>query len=233
MEDDPGAYILSGEIQVSLVSPPTYPFYRIARDPFTPTPWEHAHRDDEPQPGTFGGRFDDPSKQWGTPDSERFRVFYCARERACAFVESLQAFRVDLDRQTKISESLEEFAKRVNMSVHEDSSDAPFDPAVWPSYLRHWIDVKRIADTRFHDDAVAFVDLEDERTLQALSSIPALKTIAERYGYSYITPKAVRDAHRELTQAIAYALYQVGDESGRSIGGIRYMSHFSEASRTA
>ncbi len=114
------------------------------------------------------------------------------------------------------------------MSVHEDSSDTPFDPTSWPSGLQHWIAVKRIAGTRFLDAAVAFIDLEAERTLEALNTIPILKTIAVRYGYNHITSTAVRDAHRELTQALAYALYQVVDERGRPVGGISYSSRFAE-----
>jgi hypothetical protein len=64
--------------------------YRVCRgfDVFAPPDWSWAHED-----GTFGNRFDDPGKYRGIPEEDRFRVVYCATQRAGAFGETIARFR--------------------------------------------------------------------------------------------------------------------------------------------
>lgn len=53
--------------------------YRVGRgfDAFAPPDWTYALED-----GTFGNRFDAPSAERDVPERERYRVVYCATERA-------------------------------------------------------------------------------------------------------------------------------------------------------
>jgi len=67
-------------------SPPAPP-----SDPFASPGWERAGAD-----GTFGNRFDDPSKVDGRPDKARFRMIYAATQREAAFAETIAHFRPDL-----------------------------------------------------------------------------------------------------------------------------------------
>lgn len=64
--------------------------YRVGRglDTFAPPDWAYALPD-----GTFGNRFDDPSAKRGVPEEERYRMVYCATERAGAFGETIARFR--------------------------------------------------------------------------------------------------------------------------------------------
>ncbi len=80
------------------VPSPSSPVFRVARgddgpppDPFAPPDWEYAGAD-----GTFGNRFDDPSKVDGRPDEARFRMIYAATQREAAFAETIAHFRPDL-----------------------------------------------------------------------------------------------------------------------------------------
>jgi hypothetical protein len=224
VENDPTSYMIEGEMQVNLVSPPPYQLHRISRTPFVPPRWEFAHKDDEPQPGTFGGRFDDPRKPWGIPDSERFRMFYCARDRICSFIECVQYIKLDPDQHTKTAESLDAFAQRVNSLVPEDSREAPvtretLDPTTAQAALAAWANQRRIATTYLNND-VTFVDVEGDETLTSLNSIAVLRSLAKKYGHSSITVDAVRDTGRELTQAIAYILYQVAARDGLLHGNV-------------
>lgn len=82
-----------------VVLPPLSPVFRVARgngeppaDPFVPPPWERADAD-----GTFGNRFDDPSKADGVPEGGRFRVIYAATQRDGALAETIAHFRPDLE----------------------------------------------------------------------------------------------------------------------------------------
>jgi hypothetical protein len=74
---------------LSVVTPPEL-VYRVGRgfDAFAPPDWAYALPD-----GTFGNRFDDPSAERDVPEGERYRVVYCATERAGAFGETIARFR--------------------------------------------------------------------------------------------------------------------------------------------
>jgi hypothetical protein len=64
--------------------------FRVSRgfDVFAPQDWSWAQED-----GTFGNRFDDPGKYGGMPEEDRFRMVYCATQRAGAFGETIARFR--------------------------------------------------------------------------------------------------------------------------------------------
>lgn len=57
--------------------------YRLAwqsSQVFAPPPWTYSDPDD----GTFGNRFDDPTLENGNDANNRFRMIYCATDRVCA-----------------------------------------------------------------------------------------------------------------------------------------------------
>jgi integrase len=60
-------------------------------DVFAPPDWSWIHED-----GTFGNRFDNPGKYRGIPEEDRFRVIYCATQRAGGIGETIAHFRRSL-----------------------------------------------------------------------------------------------------------------------------------------
>ncbi len=89
-------------VSLAMVSPPAGGVFRLVRapvEPFAPPEWEWAAPD-----GTFGNRFDDPSAEDGRRSDERFRVIYCATQRAATFGETIARFRVSLDLLASLEE---------------------------------------------------------------------------------------------------------------------------------
>lgn len=162
-------------------------------------------------------RFDDPSERWGTPQTERYRVFYCATERFASFVESFD--------YAKRKPGIPSLAERISAFVL-DADDDPFEETR-PIIPNKWFETKRLACAT-PTKPLTFVDLASDETLAALNSCKALKKTAREQGYPTITEDAIRSGKRRLTQEIAYTLYGVADDGGEPVAGIRYISRFPE-----
>lgn len=162
-----------------------------------------AHAD-----GTFGNRFDDPRGQWGRPPEERFRVIYCATQRAGAFGETIARFRPSL-------------SLLADLARIED--DQPLDPQLQRGAVpRDWRERRRLGKTVLSPE-LNFVDSEAAETLQHLRL--ALASTARSLGLADFDISAVTGPHRALTQQMAAYLYERADDLARPLfAGIRYVS---------
>lgn len=185
--------------------------YRVARGPavFEPIPWEYARED-----GTFDGRFDDPSGMetpWRTKvllPEQRFRVIYCATQRAAAFGETVAQFR-------------ESMALLALMQGVDDNQPVPADnpPGVIPS---HWRAQRRLGVTAL-DPSLRFVDAGAAQTLSHLRVVLARQ--ASDLGEQDIDLGVLTGSQRRLTQEAARYIYDCSESDGTPLyAGIRYVS---------
>lgn len=187
------------------VRAPQTPIYRVARgiDPFEPPPWQLARPDD----GTFGNRFDDPRGRYGRPVEERFRVLYCATQRAGAFGETLAHFRPSL---------------ALLAGLAEVDDDEPLPPSRQVVIPQDWRERRRLGITTL-DPALRFVDLAASQTIHHLRT--ALASTTRALGLEDFDISTVTGPHRLLTQEVARYVYEQIDEAGRPrFAGLRYLS---------
>ena len=134
---------------LSVVTPPEL-VYRVGRgfDAFAPPDWAYALPD-----GTFGNRFDDPSAERDVPEGERYRVVYCATERAGAFGETIARFRPSV-------------GLLAGLAQVED--EEPFDPELEGGVVpEEWRLSRRVGSTRLASEQ-PFVDLAAPETMRVL-----------------------------------------------------------------
>lgn len=185
---------------------------RAPVEPFSPPDWEWAAPD-----GTFGNRFDDPSAEDGRPAEERFRIIYCATQRAATFGETLARFRVSLPLLSALEaiDDDEPIAQSLRGVVDPDDPRHGLLPADWR--MR-----RRIGHTVL-DPSLRFVDLSHPETMQSLRT--ALSPLAERLGIIDVDLSSVTSPQRRFTQGIArYVHEQVGEVGQPRFAGIRYPS---------
>lgn len=194
------------------VDAPAETVFRIAHRrlrPFEPPPWEFARPD-----GTFGHRFDDPSKSDGRPESERFRVVYGATRRAAAFAETLANFRPQL-RVIAGYEAVEESSSAAVLHTDPEDSRRGIVPRTWRA--------DRHLCTTTLDPSLRFVDIMAGESIHHLRL--ALAPIGAKLGLSDLDVNMVLGPYRRLTQARARYIYDLTDLHGRpSYAGIRYVS---------
>jgi hypothetical protein len=164
--------------------------------------------------GTFGNRFDDPGamvdglrRGHAIPESERFRVVYCATSRTGAFAETIAQFRVPLD-------------------VLRAVAATPL-PAGEADALRGVIPLKwcgrRYIGATVLDPSLRFVDIAAPETLTHLRD--ALAPLAVALGIDDIDLSTVTSRQRRFTQEVARYVYEQVDEGGvPRYAGIRYLS---------
>ncbi|MDI3340784.1 MAG: RES family NAD+ phosphorylase [Sphaerobacter sp.] len=200
--------------QLVAVPPPTTPVYRVARgaDPFAPPGWAYANQD-----GTFGNRFDDPGARAGIPESERFRVIYCATQRAAAFGETIARMRPSLALIAQLNDIDDEEPLEQTLHGVVDPEDARRGLVT-----REWRLQRRLGAT-YLDPSLRFVDIAAPETMTHLRS--ALATCAAALGIHDIDLSAITSGQRRFTQECARYIYEQADDAGRPcFAGIRYPS---------
>ena len=189
------------------VPPPDGPVYRVTRtgmNPFAPPDWAWAGGPH----GTFPGRFDDPGKRDGLPESRCFRTIYCSTERAGAFGESLAHRRVPL-------------ATLARIAAIQD--DGPLGAVLRPEVITaDWRQQRHVGAIALAP-RLRFVNVGDAETIEHLRRALAPVTVAS--GLADFDLSAVAGPHRLLTQRVARYIYEQGDDQGAArYAGIRYLS---------
>ncbi len=136
--------------------------FRVSRDfdVFAPPDWSWAQGD-----GTFGNRFDDPGKYRGILEEDRFRVIYCATQRAGAFGETIARFR----RNPRLVEG----SRMID-------DEEPFEPELEGGVLpEEWRFGRRLGSTRL-DEGLIFADFASAETFQILTE--ELAPLLVRFG---------------------------------------------------
>lgn len=181
---------------------------RVSRgfDVFAPSDWSWAQED-----GTFGNRFDDPGKYRGIPEEDRFRVVYCASQRAGAFGETIARFR----RSPRLVEGLRTIV-----------SEEPFEPELKGGVLpEEWRLGRRLGSTRLDEDLI-FADFASAETFQILTE--ELAPLLVRYGLKEFDLSLITSRRRRVTQEAARYAYELAS-SGQVFAGVRYLSRLNPA----
>ncbi len=163
---------------LSIVRPPEL-IYRVGRslDAFAPPDWAYALPD-----GTFGNRFDDPSVEGGRPEEERYRMIYCATERAGAFGETIARFRPSIE---------------LLAGLERVEDEEPLDPELEGGIVpEEWRLSRRMGSTRLAS-GLQFADLPAPQTMRVLRE--ELAAVAEGLGLEDLDLSAVTGPHRRLT----------------------------------
>jgi RES domain len=201
--------------QLVVVPPPQSGVFRLSRgpaNPFSPPDWEYAGDD-----GTFGNRFDDPRAEQGKPSGERFRIVYCATQRAGAFGETLARFRPSLNLLAELQliddeESTDEALAGVIDQINPGKGLIPAD----------WRLRRRMGKTVL-DPSQSFVDIAASQSMQHLRT--ALAPLANRLRLSDVDLSSVTSQQRRFTQGCAQHVYEQVNEIGEPrFAGIRYPS---------
>lgn len=200
---------------LATVSPPSGGVYRLTRgpaEPFAVPDWDRTAPD-----GTFGNRFDDPSADEGRPPEERFRVTYCATQRAATFGETVARFRVSL-------KLLSELGTLDDDEPVEESLRGAVDPEDFRHGLlpAEWRMRRRIGHTLL-DPSLLFVDIANAETMQHLRA--ALASLADELKISDVDLSSLTSQQRRFTQGIARYIHEQAEDSGHPrFAGIRYPS---------
>jgi len=200
---------------LEVIAPPADPVYRISRPPdlFAPPPWEIA----DPASGVFGGRFDDPGKLSGIPESDRFQIIYCASQRQGAFAETIVQFRPPL-KATATYQQVEEdpgFEIVRRPVVDPEDSRRGIVPLDWRS--------RRQIGSATLDATLRFANLTSPRTMNHLRSALAEEVAA--LGLHDVDLSTVTGNQRLFTQYCARYIYEQSLETGdHAFAGIRYLS---------
>jgi len=188
----------------SAVTPPEL-VYRVGRgfDVFAPPDWAYALPD-----GTFGNRFDDPAAERDAPEEERYRVVYCATERAGAFGETIARFRLSVG---------------LLAGLEQVKDEEPLDPELEGGVVpEEWRLSRRVRSTRLAS-GLPFVDLAAPETMGVLRE--ELAAVAEGLELEDLDLSAVTGPHRRLTQGAARYVYGMTERSGGpAYAGIRSLS---------
>jgi hypothetical protein len=196
-----------------VVPPPDTPIFRVSYGPaaFAPRGWDGVHED-----GTFGNRFDDPG---GRPDpteqreiipqGARFRVIYCATQRAAAFPETIARFRPD---------------PHLYLALHQIKDNEPLDPSLQGGVVPVDWRIRRLLGITRLDSALRFVDIVAPESRAHLTA--ALAPILNALHITDVDLSAIMNKElRSFTQEIARYVYEQRDQSGQSLyAGIRYVS---------
>lgn len=182
--------------------------FRVSRDfdVFVPPEWPWAQED-----GTFGNRFDDPGKYHGIPEEDRFRVVYCATQRAGAFGETIARFR----RSPRLIDGLR--------SIDDEE---PFEAELEGGKLpEEWRLGRRLGSTRL-DEGLIFADLASAEAFQILTE--ELAPLLVRFGLTEFDLSLITSSRRRVTQEAARYAYELAG-SGQVFAGVRYLSRLNPA----
>ena len=182
--------------------------FRVSRgfDVFAPLDWSWAQED-----GTFGNRFDDPGKYRGMPEEDRFRMVYCATQRAGAFGETIARFR----RSPRLVEGLRTI-----------DDEEPFEPELEGGVLpEEWRLGRRLGSTRL-DEGLVFADFASAETFQILTE--ELAPLLVRFGLTEFDLSLITSRRRRVTQEAARYVYELAC-SRQVFAGVRYLSRLNPA----
>lgn len=199
--------------ELVVVPPPATPVFRVAHgpDPFAPRAWQHADPD-----GTFGNRFDDPGgrpdpigRRKIIPQEARFRVIYCATQRAGAFAETIARFRSDPE---------------LYLALQQIEDDDPLDPSLQGGVVPVDWRIQRLLGITELDEALRFVDVVAPESRVHLTAV--LAPLLKELGISDVDLSAITNKElRPFTQEVARYVYERVDEGGQSLyAGLRYIS---------
>jgi len=177
--------------------------FRVSRgfDVFAPPEWSWAHED-----GTFGNRFDDPGKYRGIPEEDRFRVVYCATQRAGAFGETIARFR----RSPRLAEGLGAIDDEEPLEAGLEGGELP----------EEWRLGRRLGSTRL-DEGLLFADLASAEGFQILTE--ELAPMLVRFGLPEFDLSLITSRKRRVTQEAARYAYELAG-LGQAVAGVRYLS---------
>ncbi|WP_237321719.1 RES domain-containing protein [Streptomyces sp. JJ36] len=138
-----------------------------------------------------------------------YGILYCASALDGCFAEALAPFRVDPELRALIG---------------DEWSDSRFlPPGRLPQDWRTRHTLVRLAP----DKEAGFLDVEDPRTLRALSTDRELAPGLAAFGVGRLTPAHIHGQDRRVTRLIsAWALTQRTPDQRRRIHGIAYRSRF-------
>ncbi len=182
--------------------------FRVSRDfdVFAPPDWSWAQED-----GTFGNRFDDPGQYRGIPEDDRFRVVYCATQRAGAFGETIARFR----RSPRLVEGLRTI-----------ESEEPFETELEGGVLpEEWRLGRRLGSTRL-DEGLVFADFASAETFQIFTE--ELAPLLVRFDLEEFDLSLITSRRRRVTQEAARYAYELAG-SGQTFAGARYLSRLNPA----
>lgn len=199
--------------ELVVVSPPPTPVFRVAHgpDPFAPRSWDDVHED-----GTFGNRFDDPG---GRPDPTaqreiipqwaRFRVIYCATQRAGAFAETIARFRADPD---------------LYLALQQIQDDEPLDPSLQGGVVPVGWRIQRLLGITSLDATLRFVDVAAPESRAHLTA--ALAPLLSKLHITDVDLSAITNKElRSFTQEVARYVYEQQDDEGQALyAGLSYIS---------
>ncbi|WP_152670814.1 RES family NAD+ phosphorylase [Rubrobacter aplysinae] len=175
----------------------------MAREPvFSPPPWMAAKED-----GTFGNRFDDPGQAHEVPQEERFRVIYCASDKAGAFGETLSRFR----KSPSLIAALKDIEDEEESEPEEDLQGGvvPID----------WRLERSIGSATLGEQS--FADVFHPESLDTLRS--ELAPLLQDFGLEELDLSTITSSHRRITQEASKYIHDLGGSEQR-FAGIRYLS---------
>lgn len=199
------------------VEVPNSGIYRVGfrtPGPFIPADWSRAigHR-------SFSGRFDDPRAD--LPESERFRVLYCASDRRGALGETLARFRPPV----RLTSRLDAVTDDEPISTSYSRATDPDDPS--RGLVEAEWRLKRAMGHTVLERGLPFVDLGSVRTLNQLRS--AVDIWPTEAVIQDIDLGLVMGPGRELTQRISRHIHEQRDRLGLPrFAGIRYLSRLDQ-----
>lgn len=200
------------------INPPVGRIYRVAKrvhDPFEPKPWSLADEN-----GVFGDRFDDPRGN-EVPQSQRFRVIYCASTRAGAIGETVARVRPQLGEIAGFSDIRDTADDPEPQDIHLSGLRDPEIPERGV-LLANWRLERQIYSTRLDPNA-HFVDITSADSIQFLRD--ELAETATRLGLRDLDLSTVTGPMREMTRECARCIYSRVSSDGEPIyAGIRYLS---------
>jgi RES domain len=170
----------------------------IHRVGYKPEPW-HWTPWKYAEGGRFDGRWDDPAGIW--------RTLYLGSSELACYLEVLAPFRPDPEVAAEIAEI-----------AGEDDDDEPVAPG---ELAYSWCDARLICSARLSG---CFALPGHQETLSTLRKRKYFLQLAKLCGCSDLDAAAIRDAKRELTQAISAWIYTQTGTGGELADGIEYQS---------
>jgi len=173
---------------------------KLGVDPFAPAPWEYVGNN----------RYDDPER--------KFRVIYCASERAAAFGETLARFRRSLrllELMRAIDDDGESIEEALGGLLDLDDERRGVVPVDWR--------FKRQIGSTILDPSLRFAAIAEPESVAHLRS--ALAPVVDMVGLADFDLGAVFSAERIITQHCARYIYDLRNEQGDPLfAGISYPS---------
>ena len=143
------------------------------------------------------------------PLSARFRVIYCATQRAGAFAETIARFRPDPD---------------LYLALQQIEDDEPLDPSLQGGVVPVDWRIQRLLGITNLDPALRFVNVAAPESWAHLTA--ALAPLLQVLHISDVDLSAITNKElRSFTQEVSRYVYEQRDEGGQALyTGLRYIS---------